>query len=68
MTGLGVITIGMDPTIELGPITLAWHGITIAIGIVVGAAIARHETRRRGLATQPLETMVLILVAGAIVG
>ncbi len=68
MTDLGVITIGMDPTIELGPITLAWHGITIAIGIVVGAAIARRETRRRGLATQPLETMVLILVAGAIVG
>lgn len=32
MTSLAVITIGMDPTIELGPITLAWHGITIAIG------------------------------------
>jgi hypothetical protein len=25
-----IITIGVDPTIELGPITLAWHGITIA--------------------------------------
>jgi len=21
-----VITIGIDPTIELGPITIAWHG------------------------------------------
>jgi hypothetical protein len=32
----GVITIIFDPTIEVGPITLAWDGITIAIGIVVG--------------------------------
>jgi hypothetical protein len=28
-----VITIGIDPTIELGPVTIAWHGLTIAIGI-----------------------------------
>lgn len=68
MMGFAVITIGMDPTIEVGPITLAWHGLTIAIGILVGAAVARRETSRRGLATQPLEAMILILVAGAIVG
>ena len=68
MTSLGVITIGIDPTVELGPVTLAWHGLTIAIGILVGAAVARREARRRGLETQPLETMVLILILGAIVG
>ncbi len=68
MTSLAVITIGMDPTIELGPITLAWHGITIAIGIVVGSLVARHEARRRGLETQPLEAMVAILALGAILG
>lgn len=65
---LAVITIGMDPTIELGPITLAWHGMTIAIGIVVGSLIARGEARRRGLQTEPLEAMGVILIAGAIVG
>ncbi len=64
----GVITIGIDPTIELGPITLAWHGMTIAIGIVVGGLIARREARRRGLEPHPLETMAVILIAGAIVG
>ena len=64
----GAITIGIDPTIELGPITLAWHGMTIAIGIVVGGLIARHEARRRGLEPQPLETMAVILIAGAIIG
>lgn len=26
-----VITIGIDPKIHLGPLTLAWHGLTIAI-------------------------------------
>ena len=65
---LAVITIGMDPTIELGPVTLAWHGMTIAIGIVVGILIARREARRRGLRVEPLETMAVILIAGAIVG
>jgi hypothetical protein len=33
---LSVITVGLDPTIELGPLTLAWHGITIALGILIG--------------------------------
>ncbi len=28
---IAVITIGIDPTIEFGPVTLAWHGITIAL-------------------------------------
>ena len=63
-----VITVGLDPTIELGPLTLAWHGLTIAIGIVVGSLVARHEARRRGLLVQPLETMGVILIAAAIVG
>ncbi len=63
-----VITIGIDPTIELGPVTLAWHGITIAIGILVGGFIARREARRRGLEIEPLETMALILIGAALVG
>ena len=31
-----VITIGIDPMIHLGPITIAWHGLTIAIGVLIG--------------------------------
>lgn len=63
-----VITIGIDPTIEIGPVTLAWHGLTIAIGILVGSVIARREARRRNLEVAPLETMALILIAGALLG
>lgn len=62
------ITIGIDPTIELGPITLAWHGLMIAIGILVGGLAAAHDARRRGLEPQRLYTVGLILVFGALVG
>jgi phosphatidylglycerol:prolipoprotein diacylglycerol transferase len=64
----GVITIGIDPMIHLGPIALAWHGLTIAAGIAIGGLFAGHEARRRGLDPQPLQTMGLILIAGALVG
>jgi len=65
---LSTITIGIDPTIEVGSVTLAWHGITIAIGILIGGIVARGEARRRGLDPEPLYAIGLILVAGALVG
>jgi phosphatidylglycerol:prolipoprotein diacylglycerol transferase len=69
MTGvLSTISIGIDPTIEVGPLTLAWHGITIAVGILIGGLVARREARRRGLDPEPLYTIGMILVAGALVG
>ena len=40
---LSTITIGIDPTIEIGPLTLAWHGITIALGILIGGVVAGLE-------------------------
>jgi phosphatidylglycerol:prolipoprotein diacylglycerol transferase len=69
MTGpLSTITIGIDPMIEVGPVTLAWHGITIAVGILIGGVVARGEARRRGLDPEPLYAIGMILVAGALVG
>ena len=65
---LSTITIGIDPTIELGPLTLAWHGITIAVGILIGGLVAGREARRRGLDPEPLYAIGTILVAGALVG
>jgi phosphatidylglycerol---prolipoprotein diacylglyceryl transferase len=65
---LSTITIGIDPTIHIGPVTLAWHGITIAIGILVGGIVAAFEARRRGLDREPLNAIGMILVAGALVG
>ena len=63
-----VITIDIDPMIHIGPLSLAWHGLTIAIGIVIGGLLAAREARARGLDPEPLQVMGLILVIGAIVG
>ena len=48
--------------------TLAWHGLTIAIGILIGGLTARAEMRARGLDPEPLQTIALILIAWFIRG
>ena len=69
MTALpSVITIGIDPTIELGPFTIAWHGLMIAVGILVGGAAVAYAARRRGLDPERVYAIGLILVIGALVG
>lgn len=68
MSALSVIEIGIDPTIELGPVTLAWHGITIALGIVVGGVATARYARERGLDLERLSTLGLLLVVCGIVG
>ena len=65
---LAVIDIGIDPMIQLGPVTIAWHGLTIALGILIGGLLAGAEARRRGLDPAPLQTMGIILIVGALVG
>lgn len=65
---MGAITIGLDPDLELGPITVAWHGLTIALGILVGALIAGRWARARGFAVDPLYTIGVLLALGGIVG
>jgi phosphatidylglycerol:prolipoprotein diacylglycerol transferase len=63
-----VITIGIDPMIHIGPFSLAWHGLTIAIGIIIGGLVAPREARARGLDPAPLQVMGIILIVGAVVG
>jgi phosphatidylglycerol:prolipoprotein diacylglycerol transferase len=65
---LAVITIGIDPTIEIGPLTLAWHGIMIAVGILAGGLAAARYARERGLEVERLYTIGLILAVSGLVG
>lgn len=58
----------MDPTIELGPLTLAWHGIMSAAGIVAGAWAAARVARERQLAVEPLWTATVAAAIAGIVG
>ena len=68
MNPLAVITIGIDPMIKLGPVTLAWHGITIALGIIIGGLAAGRFARERGLDTERLYTIGMLLTIGGLVG
>lgn len=65
---LATITIDVAPTFKLGPLTLAWHGVTIAIGLLVAWMLAERKARRRGLGLEPITTMALLAVLGALVG
>lgn len=61
---LATITISMPPTFEVGPLTLAWHGVMTAGGIVVGTLAARHDARQRG--TDPEQVLMLAVVLSAV--
>lgn len=68
MIHAAVIRIGIDPEIHLGPVTLAWHGLTIAVGILIGAVVAGRWARQRGKAPDPLYTMTALVALAGIVG
>lgn len=60
-----MITIGIDPEIELGPLTVAWHGIGIAAGIAAGGWLATRFAAERGLSRErTINLIVLIALAG----
>jgi phosphatidylglycerol:prolipoprotein diacylglycerol transferase len=63
-----VITIRINPFLHLGPVTIAWHGLTIVIGIALGGLLAGRWARERGLPTDPLYPLVGLLALGGIVG
>ncbi|MGH2986852.1 MAG: prolipoprotein diacylglyceryl transferase [Solirubrobacterales bacterium] len=67
-TATAVITIGIDPEIDLGPLMLSWHGLTIAIGVLVGGMAAARYLRERDLDIDPLYVIGALIVLGAIVG
>lgn len=68
MLDMAVITITIDPEIQLGPLTLAWHGLTIALGIIAGAVVAARWLRERGMDVEPMYNFGGLAALGGIVG
>jgi phosphatidylglycerol:prolipoprotein diacylglycerol transferase len=65
---VAVITIGIDPEVELGPVTLTWHGTMIAVGILVGGMAAQRFARGRGLRSEAIFNLVLVVALAGMVG
>jgi len=55
----------IDPEVHLGPLTLAWHGITIALGFLLGGVVAARWLRRHGLDVEPLYQLIAIAAIAA---
>lgn len=65
---MGAITISIAPEFQIGPLTVAWHGLTIALGIILGAVAAGRWLRERGLDVEPMYTFGGLAALGGIVG
>ncbi len=63
-----VITIGIDPEIHVGPVAIAWHGLTIAIGVLVGLLVAARWAREEDLDPDALYVLAGLLVVAGTVG
>ena len=68
MSVVAIIKIGIDPTIELGPVSLAWHGLTLALGILLGAWIAGLVAREYGFGAEPMSVIAALAAFGGILG
>lgn len=62
------MTIGLSPTIDIGPLTLAWHGILTGLGIAAGLVLAMYLARRDHRDPDPLLAATLGAVIAGIVG
>lgn len=62
------LTIGIDPTIELGPLSVAWHGLMIAVGLIVGGWVGTRYGAERGLDRDRMLNLIVLIVIAAMIG
>lgn len=65
---MATITIGIPPEIQLGPVSLAWHGLTIALGLLLALYLARRFARERELDVDRITNAVLVMALSGIIG
>jgi phosphatidylglycerol---prolipoprotein diacylglyceryl transferase len=55
-------------SVQLGPISVRWYGVIIAIAVLLGMALSHQLARRRKVAPELVDDLVLWLIVGAIPG
>ncbi len=68
MSPLSTLTVGIDPEITLGPLTLSWHGLMIAVGVLAAGWLATVYARERELEGERIVDLVVIVAVVGIVG
>ncbi|PTL60284.1 prolipoprotein diacylglyceryl transferase [Paraconexibacter algicola] len=61
------ITLDVAPSFDIGPVELAWHGVMIAVGMLVGVLLCTRLAGRRGLEPErAMDGMVAVALAGIV--
>ena len=63
------MTISMDPNLfTLGPLTISWHGLLTALGVLVAVLVAARLAKRAGMVPDEVYSVGLWAILGGIVG
>jgi phosphatidylglycerol:prolipoprotein diacylglycerol transferase len=66
---MATITINIDPVFgHLGPLTLRWYGVIMAIAVIVGALVFARQLGKRGISRDHVVGMAIVAVPAGIVG
>jgi phosphatidylglycerol:prolipoprotein diacylglycerol transferase len=64
-----LITIGMDPILaRIGSLTIAWHGVLMSLGIIVGVLLTLYLSKRAGISPEAVLTIAFWSVLFAVLG
>ena len=62
------MTIGLSPEIDLGPVTVAWHGILTAAALLIALLLAERLATARGLDPAPMAVVTVVAGISGLVG
>ncbi len=64
-----MITWNLDPVLlDLGPLEIRYYGLFFALGLFFAYTLARHMAKQKKLSLDKLDTLVVYLIAGLILG
>lgn len=59
----------MEPIlVQIGPISIRWYGLMIALGCLAGMWVAGKEAERKGIRKEKIQDFFLYVILGAIIG